>query len=76
MAFIHDDMAEVVLRIVLGKKKGIFFICANIERLIGGNQNSCILLRISTGDFGSICTKNILEMVKTLGSEFIPITNK
>ena len=66
MTFVNNDVAEVVLRVMLSKKTGIFLISANIEGLVSGNKDSSILLGIGASDFSSIGAKHILEMSKPL----------
>ena len=66
MTFVNNDVAEVVLRVMLSKKTGIFLISANIEGLVSGNEDSSILLGIVASDISSVGAKHILEMSKPL----------
>ena len=76
MTFINNDMAEIILGIILEEKPGIFRLSCHIKCLVGCNQDAGILLRLCCCYFGCISPEDILESTQGLGTQFIPVADK
>ena len=80
MAFINDNDAESVFRIMFGKKAGNFFrFIIQAQSLIGGNMDAGVLGRIFTvAGFhnADVITKHCFQFGVGLFTQFIPVAQK
>ena len=61
MALVDDDVAEVVGRVVGLEEARVRLVRVDVERLVGGDDDARVLLRVVAGRRGRVVAEDVLE---------------
>src|SRR5438128_11911797 len=81
MALVDDDVAKIVFWVVLAQKTSVVLrfgvgVAADVERLIGGDEDARILLRILSCDEPNFTTEDVVESPGCLFGELRPVAHE
>jgi hypothetical protein len=76
MALVDDDVAEVILRVMRGQEVRVRLLGVHVERLVGGNQDPRVLLRLVTRDRSSVGAEDVVEGAETLGAQLVAVADE
>ena len=80
VAFVDDDMAEVVLGIVFGEKAGVAIHAVYAEGLIGGDMDAGVFGIVgavaATPDLGGVGAEDVLKGAKGLGAQLVTVADE
>jgi len=68
VAFVDDDVREVVLRVVVRQEAGVVILAADVEGLVGANEDAGVLLGVAGRDLGGVVAEGVLEGGQALGA--------
>src|SRR5205814_6423073 len=74
MAFVNHDRVEIIGWVILSEELRLFR--AMVDRLIGRDKNTGVLLRMKRVHFGRIISKKSLEVSEPVIAQFRTITDK
>jgi hypothetical protein len=76
VTFVDDDVAEVVLRVVIGEEGGVVVFIADVERLIGGDDDAGVHLGVSGSGYGGIVAEPVEELALALLAQFVAVADE
>src|SRR5712692_4465330 len=76
MTLVNDNVTEVVHGIVRRQEVGGCIFVIHIERLVGCDEDSRILLRMSTRKRSCIVRERIVKRSRGLGAQLVAVANK
>ena len=80
MAFVDDDVGEIILGIVGGQKARVAVLVFDAEGLVGGDVDAGVLgvvgaVRLAV-HLGRVGAEDVLEGLEGLGAEFVAVTDE
>ncbi len=76
MAFVDDDVAEILRRVVLDEETGAVLVRVNAQCLVGRHQDARVLLRVVAAHRRGVAAEHVLKCGQPLRAQLVAVAHE